>query len=143
LGVGLVINTCEEWNGNAGEYQKLGIEQIIVETIDYTPPELEQAVQAVEAMNSFLKSHPNGKVFVFFLRFSIISQFLLFLFRCMYIAKYVLSTFQCCFIFFDVNFSRLDEGDPQRFWFFFFFFFFKKKIIFNLKFRCVIMYRRD
>lgn len=53
---------CSEWNGNAEEYAKLGIQQVVVETIDYTAPELEQAEQAVGAMQEFLKSNPEKKV---------------------------------------------------------------------------------
>jgi hypothetical protein len=55
MGVGLVINTCEEWDGNATEYKKLGMEQMIIETIDYTAPRLTDIEKAVENMRSFLK----------------------------------------------------------------------------------------
>ncbi len=64
LGVGLVINTCEEWNGNSEEYAKLDIQQVIVETIDYTAPELEQAEKAVNAMQVYLQKNPSGKIYV-------------------------------------------------------------------------------
>jgi atypical dual specificity phosphatase len=64
LGVGLVINTCEEWDGNREEYERLGIRQVVVETIDYTAPQLEQAEQAVRAMQEYLQASPGGKVYV-------------------------------------------------------------------------------
>ncbi len=64
LGVGLVINTCEEWDGNRDEYKRLGIRQVVIETIDYTAPELEQAEQAVRAMREFLDANPNQKIYV-------------------------------------------------------------------------------
>lgn len=64
LGVGLVINTCEEWDGNREVYRELGIEQVRVETIDYTPPQLQHAEQAVTAMVRFLAENPEGKIYV-------------------------------------------------------------------------------
>lgn len=64
LGIGLVVNTCEEWDGNRDEYRALGIEQVVVETIDYTPPQLAHAEQAVAAMVRFLEEKPQGKIYV-------------------------------------------------------------------------------
>lgn len=64
LGVGLVINACEEWDGNREIYRQLGIQQVIVETIDYTAPILAHAEAVVRAMNEFLAANPQGKIFV-------------------------------------------------------------------------------
>lgn len=58
LGVGLVVNTCEEWDGNRDEYKALGIEQVVLETIDYTAPKLADAERAVEAMQRFFDANP-------------------------------------------------------------------------------------
>lgn len=63
MGVGLVVNTCEEWDGNADEYARLGIRQIRAETVDYTPPELADVEQVVFAMQQYLKDHPDGKIY--------------------------------------------------------------------------------
>ena len=59
-----MINTCEEWDGNAAEYKQLGIEQLIIETIDYTAPLLSDIEKAVEKMRSFLAHNPEKKVYV-------------------------------------------------------------------------------
>lgn len=63
MGVGLVINTCEEWDGNHHIYAQLGIMQVRVEIIDYTAPELPQVEQAVSAMLAFRKEHPDQKIY--------------------------------------------------------------------------------
>jgi len=64
MGVGLVINTCEEWDGNRDEYKTMGIDQVILETIDYTSPQLKDAERAVQAIQLFLADNPKGKVYI-------------------------------------------------------------------------------
>jgi atypical dual specificity phosphatase len=46
-GVRAVVNTCEEYPGPTQEYERLGIEQLRVPTIDFTPPRLADVRRAV------------------------------------------------------------------------------------------------
>jgi len=46
-GVTAVVNTCEEWAGPRAAYEKAGIEQLRVPTVDFTHPTLEHVEQAV------------------------------------------------------------------------------------------------
>ena len=50
-GVGAVVNTCQEYAGPIDRYEKAGIEQLRIPTIDFTPPTLEDIERAVEFMN--------------------------------------------------------------------------------------------
>ena len=47
-GVRAVVNTCEEYAGPQREYDRLGIEQFRMPTIDFTHPKLEDVQAAVE-----------------------------------------------------------------------------------------------
>ena len=51
LGVGAVVNTCEEYAGPQAAYQEAGIEQLRIPTIDFTPPSLAHVEQAVQFMD--------------------------------------------------------------------------------------------
>ena len=53
LGVGGVVNTCEEYQGPVEEYKKYDIEQFRMPTIDFTHPAFEDVVKAVE----FIEHH--------------------------------------------------------------------------------------
>ncbi|MEM7782846.1 MAG: phosphatidylglycerophosphatase and protein-tyrosine phosphatase 1 family protein [Planctomycetota bacterium] len=46
--VGAVVNTCEEYEGPVKEYQKFGIDQFRMPTIDFTHPSFEDVCRAVE-----------------------------------------------------------------------------------------------
>ena len=50
-GVGAVVNTCQEYAGPVEKYEELGIKQLRIPTIDFTPPALEDVECAVEFMN--------------------------------------------------------------------------------------------
>jgi len=52
-GVRAVVNTCEEYAGPVGEYEKYGIEQLRIPTTDFTHPRLEDVARAVE----FVQQH--------------------------------------------------------------------------------------
>lgn len=52
LGVRAVVNTCEEFPGHARLYQELGITQFHMPTTDFTHPEIESVVAAVDFMES-------------------------------------------------------------------------------------------
>ena len=52
-GVGGVVNTCEEYCGPVEEYKKYDIEQFRMPTIDFTHPDFEDVVKAVE----FIQHH--------------------------------------------------------------------------------------
>ena len=47
-GVRAVVNTCEEYAGPIGEYEKLGIVQLHIPTTDFTHPKLQDVIDAVE-----------------------------------------------------------------------------------------------
>lgn len=49
-GVGSVVNTCEEYGGPVEEYEKHGIRQIRIPTIDFTHPLYEDVQRAVDFM---------------------------------------------------------------------------------------------
>ena len=53
LGVGGVVNTCEEYQGPVKKYKKYDIEQFRMPTIDFTHPIFEDVVKAVE----FIEHH--------------------------------------------------------------------------------------
>ncbi len=62
LGVRGVVNTCEEYPGPTAEYQRLGIEQLRIPTVDFNPPSLDDVRQAVAFMQKTVSS--NHKVYV-------------------------------------------------------------------------------
>lgn len=47
-GVGGVVNMCEEYGGPRRTYQRHGIEQLRLPTVDFTPPSLESVERGVE-----------------------------------------------------------------------------------------------
>ncbi len=52
LGIGAVVNTCEEYAGPIDAYSAAGIEQCRIPTIDFTPPSLadiEKSVNFIQA----------------------------------------------------------------------------------------------
>ena len=53
LGVRAVVNTCEEACGPIAEYEKFGIDQFRMPTVDFTHPSLEDVTAAV----AFIESH--------------------------------------------------------------------------------------
>lgn len=61
-GVTGVVNTCEEYAGPENEYQRFGIEQFRMPTVDFTHPSFEDVCRAVE----FIQRHANqqGKIYV-------------------------------------------------------------------------------
>ena len=62
LGVTAVVNTCEEYAGPTAAYEQLGIEQIHVPTIDFTPPTLDSVCQAVRFMEQ--QTRRGGRLYV-------------------------------------------------------------------------------
>ena len=52
LGVRGVVNTCEEYGGPIDEYQKYGIEQFRMPTIDFTHPAYDDVCGAVDFIES-------------------------------------------------------------------------------------------
>jgi atypical dual specificity phosphatase len=50
-GVSAVVNTCQEYAGPISKYKELGISQLRIPTIDFTPPTLQDIERAVEFMN--------------------------------------------------------------------------------------------
>jgi atypical dual specificity phosphatase len=52
-GVTGIVNTCEEYAGPRAAYEKFGIEQLRVPTVDFTHPSLEHVEQAV----TFISRH--------------------------------------------------------------------------------------
>jgi len=52
-GVMGVINTCYEYDGPCDEYERVGIVQLHLPTIDFTPPSLEDVEKGVE----FIRQH--------------------------------------------------------------------------------------
>ena len=51
-GVGAVVNTCEEYAGPLAEYEKFGIVQLYIPTIDFTHPEFDDVCRAVEFVDA-------------------------------------------------------------------------------------------
>lgn len=47
-GVRAVVNTCEEYAGPSEEYERLGIEQLYLPTVDFLPPSFEAINRAVD-----------------------------------------------------------------------------------------------
>jgi atypical dual specificity phosphatase len=50
LGVGAVVNTCEEYAGPQAAYRRFGIEQLRIPTVDFTAPSLPDVQRAVAFM---------------------------------------------------------------------------------------------
>lgn len=61
-GVTAVLNTCEEYRGPVSEYQKFGILQTRVPTVDFTHPTLADVEKGVEFIENQLAR--GGKVYV-------------------------------------------------------------------------------
>ena len=57
-GVRAVVNTCEEYAGPSEEYERLGIEQLYLPTVDFLPPSFEAINRAVD----FIDRHREGDV---------------------------------------------------------------------------------
>lgn len=51
LGVRGVINMCREYRGPVREYQRFGIEQLRLPTVDFTPPSLADIQRGVDFLN--------------------------------------------------------------------------------------------
>ena len=62
LGVGGVVNTCEEYPGPVEQYQQHGITQFRMPTIDFTHPKLDDVIRAVEFMDQQFEA--GNKVYV-------------------------------------------------------------------------------
>lgn len=62
LGVRGVINMCQEYPGPKSEYQRLGIDQLWLPTVDFNPPTFDDVSRGVE----FIKKHASlgEKVYV-------------------------------------------------------------------------------
>lgn len=62
LGVRGVINMCQEYPGPKSEYQRLGIDQLWLPTVDFNPPTFEDVSRGVD----FIKKHASlgEKVYV-------------------------------------------------------------------------------
>lgn len=62
IGVTGVVNTCDEYAGPGSVYEKQGIEQLHIPTIDFTHP----LIDDVEAAVDFITRHANdgGRVYV-------------------------------------------------------------------------------
>lgn len=52
-GVVGVINTCHEYEGPCAEYERVGIVQLHLPTIDFTPPSLEDVEKGVEFIRQY------------------------------------------------------------------------------------------
>ena len=50
IGIGAVVNTCEEYTGPVATYNRAGIVQLRIPTVDFTPPALESVRIAVAFM---------------------------------------------------------------------------------------------
>ena len=61
LGIGAVVNTCDEYCGPVEQYAAAGIEQFHIPTIDFLPPTLGDIEKAV----SFIQKHAAAVVKVF------------------------------------------------------------------------------
>jgi atypical dual specificity phosphatase len=55
LGVGAVVNTCEEYAGPVAAYARAGIVQLRIPTIDFTPPTLDDVVRGVQFMQEQIR----------------------------------------------------------------------------------------
>lgn len=55
-GVEAVVNTCEEYQGPIEQYEKHGIEQMRMPTIDFTHPSYEDVCRAVEFIEKHVKN---------------------------------------------------------------------------------------
>ena len=53
LGIGAVVNTCDEYAGPTKKYAEAGIEQCYIPTVDFTPPALEDIEKSVR----FIQMH--------------------------------------------------------------------------------------
>jgi atypical dual specificity phosphatase len=53
-GVGALVNTCEEFPGFTKDYERLGIEQLYIPTIDFTHPSLQAVEEAVRFIDAKL-----------------------------------------------------------------------------------------
>jgi atypical dual specificity phosphatase len=62
VGVRGVVNMCDEYRGPVDLYDKLGIEQCWLRTIDFQPPTLDQVRQGVDFIRRFLDE--DKKVYV-------------------------------------------------------------------------------
>lgn len=51
-GVQAVVNTCEEYHGPVEQYQKFGIEQFRMPTIDFTHPDFDDVCRAVDFIDA-------------------------------------------------------------------------------------------
>jgi len=49
-GIGAVVNTCQEYAGPVDAYERAGIEQLRIPTVDFTHPALKDVERAVEFM---------------------------------------------------------------------------------------------
>ncbi|HLX64642.1 MAG TPA: phosphatidylglycerophosphatase and protein-tyrosine phosphatase 1 family protein [Planctomycetota bacterium] len=47
LGIGAVVNTCQEYGGPLRAYEQAGIEQFRIPTVDFTPPSLDDIEKSV------------------------------------------------------------------------------------------------
>lgn len=61
-GVGAVVNTCEEYPGPTEEYEKFGIAQLRVPTVDFTHPTLDSVERAVTFMEE--QADAGNKIYV-------------------------------------------------------------------------------
>lgn len=50
IGIGAVVNTCQEYQGPVTEYEKYGIQQLRIPTTDFTHPTLQSIERAVDFM---------------------------------------------------------------------------------------------
>jgi atypical dual specificity phosphatase len=62
VGVTAVVNTCEEYAGPVAEYEKFGIRQLRIPTVDFTHPTLADVEKAVEFIENQRRN--GGKVYV-------------------------------------------------------------------------------
>ena len=62
LGVRGVVNTCQEYEGPVAEYERLGIQQLRVPTIDFTHPSLESVQRSMQFMTDQVED--GGKIYV-------------------------------------------------------------------------------
>lgn len=54
LGIAGVVNTCEEYAGPVQQYQKFGIDQFHMPTVDFTHPRYDDVCRAVEFIQSYV-----------------------------------------------------------------------------------------
>jgi len=62
IGVGAVVNTCEEYPGPMEKYDKFGITQLRVPTVDFTHPSLDSVERAVTFMEE--QAEDGHKIYV-------------------------------------------------------------------------------